>query len=423
MNTELCEHEVVFVYAGGVSRPEITSACVRFLARVRPGRVLWWGLAPEAVAELAGHLPPGVLCAPAGSDGDLFGALAGLLDTSLSAPAPAVVFGAAAAHEVLALMERSEPASAGGPGGTAVRVTLFPGDVDLRREAVAFALLVLHDLTGILRAECPWDRRQTQRDIVSYTLEEAYELVDTIRAEPVIDSAVRGELGDLLFQVYFLAKVAEQEGAYDLGSVARGIHDKLVRRHPHIFGEVEAPTADDVKKNWDEIKRTTEGRVGIFHEVPDSLPSTLFAQKLQQRAAGVGFDWDDIVGPLEKVREELAELVEVLECAGLLADGAGMGAEEGAEESADSRLSADGRLVAEMGDVLFAIINLARRLRVDPELALREASRRFRGRVEGAAALAAGEGIDFARLDLEAQESYYQKAKAQLSVESDRPER
>ena len=183
----------------------------------------------------------------------------------------------------------------------------------MRREAVVHELERLYDLTRRLRRECPWDRKQTQEDIVAYTLEETYELVDTVRHRATRgDAAVCGELGDLLFQVYFLASVAEDEGLYDLADVAAGIHAKLVRRHPHIFGEASAETPDEVRKNWDAIKRESEGREGIFHDVPEAFPSTLLAQKLQQRAAAVGFDWENAADVLAKVKEETIELEQEL---------------------------------------------------------------------------------------------------------------
>jgi XTP/dITP diphosphohydrolase/tetrapyrrole methylase family protein/MazG family protein/ATP diphosphatase len=200
---------------------------------------------------------------------------------------------------------------------------------------------------------------------------------------------VRGELGDLLFQVYFLARVAEDEGWYHLGDVAAGIREKLVRRHPHIFGEAEAETPDDVRRTWDDIKRHTEGREGIFHEVPSALSATLYAQKVQQRAATVGFDWREAADVFDKIREETEELEEALSVS-------------------------PEALRAEVGDLLFAVVNLARKLKIDPELELRASSHRFQERVEGAAALAVAEGARFEDMDLETQETYYQRAKKNM---------
>jgi XTP/dITP diphosphohydrolase/tetrapyrrole methylase family protein/MazG family protein/ATP diphosphatase len=240
-----------------------------------------------------------------------------------------------------------------------------------------------------LRRECPWDRKQTQESIIAYTLEETYELSDAIHHRATRgDEAVRCELGDLLFQVYFLACVAEEQGLYDLGDVAAGIHGKLERRHPHIFGQAEAETAEEVRKTWDAIKREAEGREGIFHEVPAAFPSTLLAQKLQQRAAAVGFDWEHAPDVLGKVEEETAEIAREL------------------SSGADP-----GRVADEIGDLLFSVVNLARKLKVDPELALRRSALRFQERVEAAARSAGRDGLAFEDMELHEQEAYYQQAK------------
>ena len=157
--------------------------------------------------------------------------------------------------------------------------------------SLAEALLDLQRLTETLRAECPWDREQTARTIVPHTVEEAYEVADAAlagRPEKLLD-----ELGDLLFQVYFLALLLEEEGAGDLEQVARRVHEKLVRRHPHVFGDVEARTAGRVRENWERIKAEGEGREGIFHHVPEGLPALLYARKVQLRAAGIGFEYPD----------------------------------------------------------------------------------------------------------------------------------
>jgi MazG family protein len=259
----------------------------------------------------------------------------------------------------------------------------------MTRESIASELSSLYDLTMKLRRECPWDRKQTQESIIAYTLEETHELADAIHErETRGDAAVRGELGDLLFQVYFMAAVAEEEGLYDLGDVAGGIRAKLVRRHPHIFGEGQAETAEDVRKTWDIIKREAEGREGIFHDVPSGFPSTLLAQKVQQRAAAVGFDWEQAADVMAKVEEEAEEIAEEMAAGG-----------------------EPERLAAEVGDLLFSVINLARKLKVDPELALRRSALRFRDRVEAAAASAGEDGLVFEDMKLDDQEDYYQRAK------------
>jgi len=262
--------------------------------------------------------------------------------------------------------------------------------------SLAEALLDLQELTRQLRRECPWDREQTARTIVPHTVEEAYEVADAAMAGD--DVELRGELGDLLFQVYFLALLLEESGNGDLEGVARESHAKLVRRHPHVFGDGEARTAKRVRERWEELKTEQEGRDGIFHDVPDVLPALLHARKVQRRAATAGYDWLDLAGPLAKVSEEIAELVDAVEHVG----------EQPPETEADAAV------FHEVGDVLFTLVNVARKLNVDPELALRATTRRFIERVETAAELAAADGVEWRTLDLEAQDGYYDRAKEAL---------
>ena len=244
------------------------------------------------------------------------------------------------------------------------------------RDALARALLDLQELTERLRRDCPWDRAQTAETIVPHTVEEAYEVADAAGD----DAKLLDELGDLLFQVYFLALLLEERGRGDLADVARAIHDKLVRRHPHVFGPSEVDTPGAVKRQWEDLKTREEGREGVFHHVPEVLPALLHAQKIQRRAAAVGFDYPDLDGALSDLGDELAELQ--------------------AEPNAD-----------ELGDVLFAAVNVARHLGVDPELALREAGRRFVSRVEEAERLAAGEGEQWKELALADKDRYFDRAK------------
>ena len=261
---------------------------------------------------------------------------------------------------------------------------------------LAEALLDLQDLTRRLRRDCPWDREQTERTIVPHTVEEAYEVADAaIAGDP---RELHGELGDLLFQVYFLSLLLEERGEGDLESVARAAHAKLVRRHPHVFGDAEARTPGRVRERWEEIKTELEGREGIFHDVPEALPALLQARKVQRRAATVGYDWPDFTGPLEKMREELRELVEEVDRAG----------------EPQPETEPDLHVFHELGDLLFTVVNVSRRLNVDPELALRATTRRFTSRVERAEELAAGEGVEWRGLDLDAQDEYYERAKESL---------
>jgi nucleoside triphosphate diphosphatase len=255
------------------------------------------------------------------------------------------------------------------------------------------ALLRLDALTRRLRRECPWDREQDERTIVPHTLEEAYELADAAHRRD--DGKLLDELGDVLFQVHFLALLLEERDAGDLAAVAEHCRQKLIRRHPHVFSDVEVEDAAHVLRNWDEIKKSEAGREqGVFGEVPENLPSLLHARKVQRRAASSGFDFPGVEGPLQLLRDELEEL-------------------EAAHDD-DARFH-------ELGDVLFAAVNVARKLKVDPELALRAASERFRGRVEAGVALAAGDGRAWEDLTPEDQLAYY--VRGRLAAESRPQER
>jgi MazG family protein len=245
------------------------------------------------------------------------------------------------------------------------------------------ALGRLDEITRRLRKECPWDREQNERTIVPHTVEEAYELADAAHRRD--DAKLLDELGDVLFQVHFLALLLEERGAGSLAEVAEHCTEKLIRRHPHVFDDVEAATAKEVLRNWDQIKQREPGReAGVFGEVPENLPAPLYARKVQRRAASSGFDFPGVEGPIQTVRDELAEL----EDAG----------------SADERFH-------ELGDLLFAAVNVARKLRVDPELALRAAANRFRGRVLAAGELAASEGGSWDDLAPDEQLAYYARAR------------
>jgi MazG family protein len=258
--------------------------------------------------------------------------------------------------------------------------------------SLAEALVELQQLTEQLRRDCPWDREQTTRTIVPHTVEEAYEVADAALAGD--DAKLLDELGDLLFQTYFLALLLSERGSGDLEQVARGIHAKLVARHPHVFADAEAATAGRVRENWERLKREQEGRVGIFHDVPETLPALLLARKVQRRAAAAGFDYPDVAAALADLDEELAELrIEI-------------------RDEPVPEVEPDLRVTEELGDVLFACVNVARRLNVDPELELRAAAARFRRRVEQAEQLAGAESKTWSELSLAEQDSYFNKAKA-----------
>jgi MazG family protein len=258
---------------------------------------------------------------------------------------------------------------------------------------VGRALEDLYELTERLRRDCPWDREQTERTIVPHTVEEAYEVADA--AVERNDAKLADELGDLLFQVYFLALLLAERGGPGLDGIARGVHEKLVRRHPHVFGDAEARTAGRVRERWEQIKTEQEGRAGIFHDVPASLPALLFARKIQKRAAAIGFEYPDTSGAITDLDDEVRELKQALEEAGPL----------------EAETEPPPHVFEEMGDVFFAAVNVARRLNVDPEVALRAMTRRFVDRVERAEGFAAEEGKVFAQLDLDEQDAYFDRAK------------
>jgi MazG family protein len=216
------------------------------------------------------------------------------------------------------------------------------------RPEILSALDALDTITRQLRRECPWDREQDERSIVPHTVEEAYELADA--AERGDDAKLLDELGDVLFQVHFLSLLMEERGTGDLAAVAEHCRQKLIRRHPHVFGDVEVENASDVLANWDEIKRGEAGREpGVFGDVPPNLPGPLYARKLQRRAASAGR-----YEAAEDPREALARL-----------------------DAADSEARTEA-----LGDALFALVDRARRERIDPELALRAAADRFRAGIE-----------------------------------------
>ena len=307
------------------------------------------------------------------------------------------------------LAGRGVAVAAGAPVAAAsgerfLRLAAAAGDVPTGPSGDALAALTAADamvdlmrLTARLRRDCPWDREQTTRTIVPHTLEEAYEVADA--AEAGDPAKLLDELGDLLFQTSFLALLLSEQGAGDWAAVARGITAKLIRRHPHVFGDARADTPGQVRSTWEAIKSEQEGRQGIFHDVPAVLPALLFARKLQRRASAVGFDWHAWDGAWGDLEDELRELREALDAAG------GQRPEH----------EPDAEVVHELGDLLFAGVNVARLAGVDPELALRAAAGRFRDRVQRAAELAAAGGEDFAALTLEQQDAWYRRAKQELT--------
>ncbi len=242
---------------------------------------------------------------------------------------------------------------------------------------------------------CPWDREQTHESLRTYLLEEAYEVLETIDARDY--AKLPDELGDLLLQVVFHAELARRAGRFDIGDVVQRIHMKLVRRHPHVFGEVRAETAGEVVKNWEQLKAEERKAAGqgaektssLLDGVPRTLPATLQAYQLTRRASRIGFDWDALDDLLAKLKEEVAELRSAMR-----------------EENAARREE-------EMGDLLFVAVNVARFLRVDPEIALKGANRKFEQRFRAMEQEAARSGRKLADVPRDEMERFWDHAKQQ----------
>ncbi len=240
---------------------------------------------------------------------------------------------------------------------------------------------------------CPWDRVQTLSTLKPCVLEETYELLAAMD-RPDDQSNYVEELGDVLLQVMFQCVMAEQEGRFSFDDVANAISDKLVRRHPHVFGDVDAKDPATVLRNWEQIKQQEhrkEARHSALDGVPSTLPALLKAQRSQEKAARVGFDWKDAKGPLAKIREEIAEL------------------EEAVATSSDTSL--DEHVKEELGDLLFSVTNLARHLKADSESALEGSTAKFARRFRAVEAGAKAAGRDLKSMTLEEMDALWDKAK------------
>ncbi|MEE8110464.1 MAG: nucleoside triphosphate pyrophosphohydrolase [bacterium] len=254
----------------------------------------------------------------------------------------------------------------------------------------------LVEIMARLRGEggCPWDREQTHESLTAYLIEETHEVIEAI--EKGSDEKLMEELGDLLLQIVFHAQIAQEEGRFTIRDVIGRIHEKLVQRHPHVFGDVEAETSDKVLRNWEAIKLTERRRENredggrppsVLDGVPASLPALLKAQRVQTKAGRVGFDWERPEGALEKVREEVAEIEKALQ--------------SGTEEA----------VTKEMGDLLFSIVNVARHLKVDAEAALRGSVAAFMERFRYIEASLAKRGLTPEQADLATLDALWEEAK------------
>ncbi|NNF19565.1 MAG: nucleoside triphosphate pyrophosphohydrolase [Flavobacteriaceae bacterium] len=252
------------------------------------------------------------------------------------------------------------------------------------RESQLKAIDRLLTIMDELRAECPWDKKQTLQSLRHLTIEETYELGDAILDNDLDE--VRKELGDLLLHIVFYAKIGSETGDFDIADVANGISEKLVHRHPHIYGDVSAQTEEEVKKNWENIK-LKEGKSSVLEGVPASLPALVKANRIQDKVAGVGFDWERPEQVFEKVREELSEL----------------------EHEVNS--GTEDRIEAEFGDVLFSMVNYARFLNVNPENALERTNKKFIKRFQFLETKAKESGKSLKEMSLEEMDVFWEEAK------------
>ena len=253
---------------------------------------------------------------------------------------------------------------------------------DKRLKATARLLEVMNTL----RRECPWDREQTFDSLRSNTIEETYELADAITDHNM--EGIKEELGDLLLHVVFYSKLGEEEGAFDFGDVADALCDKLIYRHPHVYGDIHANTPDQVKENWETLKlRKKNRRSGTLGGVPRSLPAMVKAYRMGEKAAGAGFDWEQKEDVWDKVREELGEVE--------------------AEMKSGSKTDLEG----EFGDLFFALVNASRLYGIDPESALERTNKKFIRRFNYMEEQAAAQGNSLHDLSLGEMEALWQEAK------------
>ncbi len=271
-----------------------------------------------------------------------------------------------------------------------------------------YSLSDLLDIMAQLRAPdgCPWDKKQTHRSLLNYLIEESYEFIDAV--ENADRANMKEELGDVLLQVVFHAQLAKETGDFDFAEVVQGISEKLVRRHPHVFGELKLDSAESVEKKWDELKKAEKAALATEaageKNLPDSglggmprhLPALLKADKLQKRAKETGFDWPDYTGPMEKIREELEEF----------------------RAEAEAGKPDQDRLESEFGDLLFATVNLGRFFKLDPEQSLARANRKFMDRYGKMEELASAAGTEFKGLSLEEKEALWARVKGMEKARS-----
>lgn len=245
----------------------------------------------------------------------------------------------------------------------------------------------LLEIMDDLREKCPWDKKQTLESLRHLTIEETYELVDAI-TEGDLDE-LEGELGDLFLHLVFYAKIGEEKKAFDVTSVLNRVCEKLIHRHPHIYGDVEVADEEEVKKNWEALK-LKEGKKSVLSGVPKSLPSMVKATRIQEKARGAGFDWEEQSQVWEKVQEEMQEL----------------------QDEISSNASQE-KIANEFGDVLFSMINYARFIGVDPEDALERTNKKFIKRFQYLEEASKVDGKELSKLSLDEMNTYWEKAKSE----------
>tara|TARA_B100001059_G_C17671591_1_gene494829 strand:- start:28 stop:807 length:780 start_codon:yes stop_codon:yes gene_type:complete len=242
----------------------------------------------------------------------------------------------------------------------------------------------LLDIMDDLREKCPWDQKQTIESLRHLTIEETYELADAILENDLPE--IKKELGDILLHIIFYAKIASEKKAFDIGDVANAISEKLIHRHPHIYGNVTVENEEDVKRNWEQLK-LKEGKKSVLEGVPKSLPAVVKAGRIQEKVAGIGFDWEKPEQVWEKVQEELSELNEEIKA----------GNKENIEK--------------EFGDVLFSMINYARFIDVNPENALEKTNKKFMNRFQYLERESKKEGRKLSEMSLTEMDAYWEKSK------------
>lgn len=244
-------------------------------------------------------------------------------------------------------------------------------------------------IINTLRKECPWDKKQTMQTLMHLSIEELYELMDAILENDLVE--IKKELGDLMMHLIFYAKIAEEQDAFEITDVLNSVCEKLVNRHPHIYGDISVKNEVEVKQNWEEIK-LKEGNRSVLSGVPKSLPALVKAYRIQEKVRGVGFDWDNKLQVWEKIKEELEEFRKEL--------------------NSNDNLGDNPKVEEEFGDLLFSLINYARFLNINPELALEKTNKKFIKRFHFLEEKSKSSGINLHDMSTEEMEDYWAQAKS-----------